>query len=119
MFPASSCLKVSGHYGAGKDGAGASLTMRGCALDSGSLTADTEIVRMSHCGTFYFQDRYDCRNTLFVMIVCRYVAGCIQVCHDMDGCNMAHRVHWMQVGWGAVILCQIIRNLSSFNNIVN
>eukprot|EP00090_Calanus_glacialis_P035364 TRINITY_DN60391_c0_g1_i1.p1 TRINITY_DN60391_c0_g1~~TRINITY_DN60391_c0_g1_i1.p1 ORF type:complete len:103 (-),score=21.56 TRINITY_DN60391_c0_g1_i1:52-360(-) len=102
MFPASSCLKVSGHFGPGK---GASLTMRGCALDSGSLTADTEIVRMSHCGTFYFQDRY--------------VAGCIQVCDDMDGCNMAHRVHWLQVGWGAVILCQLLWTWGSYKNSVD
>ena len=79
--------------------------MRGCALDSGSLTADTEIVRMSHCGTFYFQDRYDCRNNLFLMIVVRYLAGCIQVCDDMDGCNMAQRVH---VGWTLVIVCQLL-----------
>ena len=70
MFPASSCLKVSGHFGPGK---GASLTMRGCALDSGSLTADTEIVRMSHCGTFYFQDRY-------LLEECSLSNDCSQVC---------------------------------------
>lgn len=32
--------------------------MRGCALDSGTLTTDTEIVRMSHCGGFYYDKRY-------------------------------------------------------------
>jgi hypothetical protein len=26
------------------------ITVRGCALDSGTLTTDTEIIRMSHCG---------------------------------------------------------------------
>ena len=52
IFPASSCLKVSGQYVDGP-----SLTIRGCGLDSGSLRADTEIVRVSHCGTFFFQDR--------------------------------------------------------------
>jgi hypothetical protein len=26
-------------------------------LDSGTLTTDTEIIRMSHCGAFYFDDR--------------------------------------------------------------
>ena len=31
--------------------------MRGCALDSGSQTADTEIVRISHCGAFYLDNR--------------------------------------------------------------
>ena len=57
IFPASSCLKVSGHYGSGPE-QGVSLTIRGCALDSGSLRADIEIARVSHCGTFYFQDRW-------------------------------------------------------------
>ena len=28
-----------------------------CALDSGTLTTDTEIIRMSHCGSFYFDDK--------------------------------------------------------------
>ena len=54
----------------------------------------------------------------FIMIVVRYVAGCIQVCDDMDGCNMAHRVHWLHVGWGLVIGCHLLRILGSFNIIV-
>ena len=53
------------------------------------------------------------------MIVVRYVAGCIQVCDDMDGCNMTHRVHWLQVGWGAVILCQLLWTWGSYNNSVD
>ena len=36
---------------------GVSVMIRGCALDSGTLTTDTEIVRMSHCGAFYFNDK--------------------------------------------------------------
>ena len=36
---------------------GESMAMRGCALDSGSQTADTEIVRISHCGAFYLDER--------------------------------------------------------------
>ena len=32
--------------------------IRGCAVDSGTLTTDTEIIRMSHCGAFYFDKRY-------------------------------------------------------------
>ena len=32
--------------------------VRGCALDSGTLTTDTELIRMSHCGSFYFEDKY-------------------------------------------------------------
>ena len=31
--------------------------IRGCAVDSGTLTTDTEIIRMSHCGAFYFNER--------------------------------------------------------------
>ncbi|KAK7083836.1 hypothetical protein SK128_017145, partial [Halocaridina rubra] len=38
------------------DDSGESITIRSCALDSGTLTTDTEIIRMSHCGGFYFQD---------------------------------------------------------------
>lgn len=37
---------------------GDDITVRGCALDSGTLTTDTEIIRMSHCGGFYYNDRY-------------------------------------------------------------
>lgn len=35
-------------------------------LDSGTLTTDTEIIRMSHCGKFYYDERY--------------VHGCLQSC---------------------------------------
>ena len=38
------------------DGSG-TIVVRGCALDSGTLTTDTEIIRMSHCGSFYFNDK--------------------------------------------------------------
>ena len=48
--------------------------IRNCALDSGSLTTDTEIVRMSHCGSFVFEDRR--------------VTGCVQSCFE-DACNHA------------------------------
>lgn len=50
------------------------MVVRGCALDSGTLTIDTEIVRMSHCGGFYFDKRY--------------VSGCLQSCTE-DACNFA------------------------------
>ncbi|TGZ45759.1 Uncharacterized protein DBV15_09448 [Temnothorax longispinosus] len=52
LFPATACLKIAGIY----DESGASLMVRGCALDSGTLTTDSEIIRMSHCGGFYFDD---------------------------------------------------------------
>ncbi|XP_057337947.1 uncharacterized protein LOC130675982 [Microplitis mediator] len=69
LFPATSCIKLSGFY----YDTGVSLTIRTCALDSGTLTTDSEIVRMSHCGGFYFADKY--------------VRGCVQSCNDVDACN--------------------------------
>ncbi|XP_022249402.1 uncharacterized protein LOC106465764 [Limulus polyphemus] len=73
LFPATACIKLSGKYG----DTGETMIVRGCALDSGSLTIDTEIVRMSHCGGFYFDDRY--------------VKGCLQSCTD-DACNVGNPV---------------------------
>ncbi|KAI5747361.1 hypothetical protein M8J77_013868 [Diaphorina citri] len=68
-----------------KDDTGDSMTVRGCALDSGTPTTDTELIRMSHCGGFYFDDRY--------------VRGCVQSCDDADACNSSTKVlpslfHW-------------------------
>lgn len=51
---------------------GETMVVRTCALDSGTLTVDTELVRMSHCGSFYFDDRY--------------VRGCVVSC-STDACN--------------------------------
>ena len=71
LFPASSCVKLSGSLGR-SDGptfftvwmkdeifpaSGGSLMTRGCSADSGTTTADTEIVRISHCGAFYFDNK--------------------------------------------------------------
>ncbi|XP_055608247.1 uncharacterized protein LOC129755658 [Uranotaenia lowii] len=69
LFPATSCIKIAGYY----DDTGETITVRGCALDSGTLTTDTEIIRMSHCGRFFYDDRY--------------VHGCLQSCNDADACN--------------------------------
>ena len=44
---------------------GEMMSMRGCSLDSGSLTADTELVRISHCGAFYIDQRYIGGNIIF------------------------------------------------------
>ncbi|EFX77025.1 hypothetical protein DAPPUDRAFT_27196, partial [Daphnia pulex] len=71
LFPATACLKLAGRY----DDTGETIVVRGCALDSGTTTIDTEIIRMSHCGGLYFDDRY--------------VNGCLQSCDDGDGCNSA------------------------------
>ncbi|XP_016770985.1 uncharacterized protein LOC726039 isoform X2 [Apis mellifera] len=54
LFPATACIKIAGIY----DESGISLTVRSCALDSGTLTTDSEIIRMSHCGGFYFDDNW-------------------------------------------------------------
>ncbi|XP_076368857.1 uncharacterized protein LOC143256067 [Tachypleus tridentatus] len=77
LFPATACIKLSGKYG----DTGETMIVRGCALDSGTLTIDTEIVRMSHCGGFYFDDRY--------------VKGCLQSCTD-DACNVGNPVQISQ-----------------------
>ncbi|GMS80225.1 hypothetical protein PENTCL1PPCAC_2400 [Pristionchus entomophagus] len=67
LFPADHCIKI---VGAGDNNT--RVTIRTCALDSGSLTADTEIVRISHCGHFKFEGIH--------------YSGCVQSC-DTDGCN--------------------------------
>lgn len=69
LFPASACIKLDGKFA---DGSG-TIMVRGCALDSGTLTTDTELIRMSHCGSFYFDEKY--------------VHGCIQSCDDTEACN--------------------------------
>ncbi|XP_046658455.1 uncharacterized protein LOC124352811 isoform X1 [Homalodisca vitripennis] len=74
LFPATACIKLTGVY----DDTGDHIMVRGCALDSGTLTTDTEIIRMSHCGGFYFNDRY--------------VRGCLQSCDNGDACNNAPAV---------------------------
>ncbi|XP_048509428.1 uncharacterized protein LOC105686001 isoform X2 [Athalia rosae] len=74
LFPATACIKIAGIY----DESGVSLTVRSCALDSGTLTTDSEIIRMSHCGGFYFDQKY--------------VRGCVQSCSDADACNNSIRV---------------------------
>lgn len=68
MYPATACIKLSGRFEDNDE----TMIIRDCALDSGSLTADTELVRMSHCGGFYFDGRY--------------VRGCVQSCAE-DACN--------------------------------
>ncbi|XP_054167189.1 uncharacterized protein LOC128964587 [Oppia nitens] len=68
IFPGTACIKLSGKF----EDNGETMIVRDCALDSGSLTIDTEIVRMSHCGGFFFGDRY--------------VRGCVQSCFE-DACN--------------------------------
>lgn len=75
--------------------------VRDCALDSGSLTTDTEIVRMSHCGRFYFEDRY--------------VKGCVQSCFE-DACNAASRISGLTLRLTAI---RAIMTGISFSEIIN
>ncbi|XP_066149760.1 uncharacterized protein [Euwallacea fornicatus] len=74
IFPATACVKITGVFDDNKD----TITVRGCALDSGTLTTDTELVRMSHCGGFYYSNRY--------------VRGCVQSCSDADACNSSENI---------------------------
>ncbi|XP_042211108.1 uncharacterized protein LOC121858642 isoform X2 [Homarus americanus] len=71
LFPATACIKLAGIY----DDNGQTLIIRDCTVDSGSLTLDTELARMSHCGAFVLSGRY--------------VKGCLQSCDDYEGCNGA------------------------------
>ncbi|XP_060527063.1 uncharacterized protein LOC132702455 [Cylas formicarius] len=82
LFPATSCVKITGVFDDSKE----TVTIRGCALDSGTLTTDTEIVRMSHCGGLYYSNRY--------------VRGCVQSCNDADACNSSRN---MRVNYAIIL----------------
>ncbi|XP_066972052.1 uncharacterized protein [Macrobrachium rosenbergii] len=58
LFPATACIKLAGIY----DDNGQTLIIRDCTVDSGSLTLDTELARMSHCGAFVLSGRSDRRE---------------------------------------------------------
>uniref|UniRef100_A0A8R1I8T6 Protein sleepless n=1 Tax=Caenorhabditis japonica TaxID=281687 RepID=A0A8R1I8T6_CAEJA len=75
LFPADHCIKIVGYRA---DNESKTLVIRTCALDSGTLTADTEIVRISHCGSFKYEGHQ--------------YKGCVQSC-DADGCNSSS-IHW-------------------------
>ncbi|CRK99266.1 CLUMA_CG012686, isoform A [Clunio marinus] len=93
LFPATSCIKIAGYF----DDNGETITVRGCALDSGTLTTDTEIIRMSHCGKFYYDERY--------------VHGCLQSCGDADGCNSARsmiNIHFLSNILPIVVICLVL-----------
>ncbi|XP_059611301.1 uncharacterized protein LOC132258174 [Phlebotomus argentipes] len=90
LFPATSCIKIAGYY----DDTGETITVRGCALDSGTLTTDTEIIRMSHCGRFYYDERY--------------VHGCLQSCNDADACNAAPRLTNTPITLALIAIVQLL-----------
>nr|CAH0098153.1 unnamed protein product [Daphnia galeata] len=93
LFPATACLKLAGRYA---DGNYEKMVIRTCALDSGTLTLDTELVRMSHCGSFVLDGRY--------------VNGCLQSCDDGDGCNSApsDRSSWLRTAAASVTISLIL-----------
>lgn len=70
LFPASACIKLTGTF----EATGETLVVRHCALDSGTLTQDTELARMSHCGKFQFEGDL--------------LRGCVLACPE-DACNSA------------------------------
>ncbi|KJH50640.1 hypothetical protein DICVIV_03232 [Dictyocaulus viviparus] len=72
LFPADHCIKIIGYRA---ENASKTMIIRTCALDSGTLTADTEIVRISHCGHFKYESHH--------------YTGCVQAC-DSDGCNSSN-----------------------------
>ncbi|XP_015792087.1 uncharacterized protein LOC107368726 isoform X2 [Tetranychus urticae] len=88
VFPATACIKLSGVFDSG-----VSMVVRDCALDSGSLTTDTELVRMSHCGAFYFDHRY--------------VSGCVQSCFE-DACNTSYTINLPLITFVALIMHNLI-----------
>lgn len=79
LFPATACVKVSGTYWH----SGETLVIRTCAVDSNSLTTDTEIARVEHsCGLFDFV-----ANATDDPDKVHRLSGCIDVCDNADGCN--------------------------------
>ncbi|XP_055354903.1 uncharacterized protein LOC129600428 [Paramacrobiotus metropolitanus] len=87
-FPATACLKLAGHF----SDTGEKMVVRACALDGGSLTSDTEIVRQNHCGGFFLNDRY--------------VRGCLEACFT-DGCNGAPPAR-APLSWGILLLAGLL-----------
>lgn len=65
--------------------------IRTCAVDSNSLTTDTELVRIPEsCGIFDFvPDAQPDPNDDKV----HRLHGCISVCEDSDGCNRGSSQH--------------------------
>ena len=62
LFPCSLCFVCLSQSSLVVADTEESMMIRGCAVDSGTLTTDTEIIRMSHCGSFYFNDRWNTEN---------------------------------------------------------
>ncbi|CAG0886978.1 unnamed protein product [Darwinula stevensoni] len=83
-----SCNSLLSRYSHFLD-SGEELVIRSCAPDSGTLTIDTELVRMSHCGSFIFDERY--------------VKGCLQSCDNADGCNFGAQTNQPQ-SWTSLFL---------------
>ena len=91
--------------------AGYNLTIRGCAVDSGTLTADTEMVRLSHCGSFVLDTRCSTvqvqYSTVQYSYICRTIYGCVEVCDNVDGCNPAPGLH-SSLGLGSLVIMALL-----------
>ena len=89
---------------------GETLMIRTCAVDSNSLTTDTELVRIPEsCGIFDFVA--DARPNPNDDVVHR-LNGCISVCEDVDGCNRAPLAQTGSVLIGAAALV-VMNTISS------
>ena len=73
---------------------GGNVTIRGCALDNGGVTGDTELARVSMCGYFSLDTMY--------------VKGCIQNCKDYDGCNSSSIILPNIMILSIILLCHVL-----------
>uniref|UniRef100_A0A0N4Z0Y0 Caenorhabditis elegans ly-6-related family-containing protein n=1 Tax=Parastrongyloides trichosuri TaxID=131310 RepID=A0A0N4Z0Y0_PARTI len=91
LFPADHCIKISGVR---SDNPSISMIIRTCALDSGTLTSDTEIVRISHCGHFKYAGKQ--------------YSGCVSSC-ETDGCNGVISIKKLSILiLGISLICSLI-----------
>lgn len=88
-FPADHCIKIDGFSTTSTN---KTIMIRTCSLDSGTLTADTEIVRMSHCGHFRYNDEE--------------YSGCVQSC-GINGCNLGSKIA-VATNLGHVVLIVVL-----------
>ena len=61
---------------------GENVTIRSCAVDAGTLTADTEIVRLSHCGSLIIDERFFSVK-LFLLIVLEIIISFSDISMDV------------------------------------
>ncbi|KAI3388947.1 hypothetical protein SNEBB_007422 [Seison nebaliae] len=78
LFPATHCIKIKAFDADDWNSSRSTFIFRGCELDNGDITLDTELIRVSHCGKLVlYQKNYN---------------GCIQSCNT-DGCNKSNEIN--------------------------